>query len=284
MTHSRNIALTLLLLGAATTATQGADWSDTSLGWRGGTTFREPYNDQNIKKNIVNLTHVSGYAYGTNFFNVDMLISDRNDPARANTPSGAAEDGAQEVYVVYRHTLDAGKVLGLNLGVGPLRGFGLTAGGDLNEKADAGYGSKKRMLVVGPTAMFDVPGFLNVSVVALVESNQPYGVSERYTYKTHPALDVSWGMPFKLGTTAWTFAGYADYIAAKGDNEFGGATSPEIHLDAKLMVDVATLWGGKERGFLVGAAYEYWKNKFGNPQEVDGSLASTPMLRAEYHF
>ena len=58
-----------------------AQWSDTSIGVRYGTKFREPYIDSDITKTIVDLQHASGYAYGTNFFNVDLLMSDHNDPA-----------------------------------------------------------------------------------------------------------------------------------------------------------------------------------------------------------
>ncbi|MBA9873449.1 outer envelope protein, partial [Ralstonia insidiosa] len=33
-----------------------------------------------------------------------------------------------------------------------------------------------------------------------------------------------------------------------------------------------------------GIEYQYWRNKFGNPASVPGSLAKTPMVRVEYHF
>ena len=59
-----------------------ADWSDTAISWRYGQRFREPFNPADIKKNIFALTHASGYKYGTNYFNVDLLQSDSNDPAR----------------------------------------------------------------------------------------------------------------------------------------------------------------------------------------------------------
>jgi hypothetical protein len=38
--------------------------------------------------------------------------------------------------------------------------------------------------------------------------------------------------------------------------------------------------------FRVGFEYQYWKNKFGNSEAVagPGTLAKTPMVRAEYHF
>lgn len=273
----------LASLALATTGTlMAADWSDTSLSWRYGVNYREPYNDENIKKNIIGFTHASGYKFGSNFVNLDVLISDQNDPARA--AGGAAQEGATEFYLIYRHTLDFGKITATDLSTGPFRGFGFDGGFDLNLKSDAGYGSKKRMLVLGPKAMVAVPGFWDVGVVALMESNQPDGVTERYHYKTHPAIMTAWGIPFSLGQVALHWGGYANFIASKGDDEFGAKTSPETHLDTQVMADAATLFGATPSGLRVGAAVEYWRNKFGNAPDVVGSHAFTPMVRAEYHF
>ncbi|WON79933.1 hypothetical protein OK024_14270 [Acinetobacter sp. UGAL515B_02] len=50
-----------------------AIWSDTSIGWRYGTQFAEPYKNDaagdriDITKQIFNLTHASGDKYGSNF-------------------------------------------------------------------------------------------------------------------------------------------------------------------------------------------------------------------------
>ena len=49
------------------------------------------------------LQHVSGYKYGTNFFNVDILKSDDMD-----RPGGGG--GAQEVYVVYKNTVSSARL------------------------------------------------------------------------------------------------------------------------------------------------------------------------------
>lgn len=258
-----------------------ADWSDTSLGLRYGTRFAEPYNDNAIRKTIVSLTHVSGYRYGTNFFNADVLLSDSKDPG------SGSRTGAQEAYVVYRHTLDLGKVAGSELKFGPVRGVGLTAGFDLNAKND-GYGSRKRMFVLGPTLNFDVPGFLDASLLLLDESNAPNGVDRRYHYDLHPALSLAWGIG--IGSLPLSFNGYALYIASKGKNEFGGATAPETHVDMQLMLDVGQLAGTAKGALKVGLGYEYWRNKFGNPTTAagagagPGATAKTPMIRAEYHF
>jgi hypothetical protein len=284
-TVSKISAAALLLV--ASVASQAADWSDTSLGYRFGNKYAEPFNPNDIKKNIVNLTHASGYKYGSNFFNVDLLLSDSKDPAAAGSTNGA-----QEVYIVYRNTIDLAKVGGPAIKFPGVRGSGVTLGFDANTKDDAGYNSKKRMLVAGPTLFVDVPGFLNVSVLFLRESNAPHSTfpggtdTPRYSYKTHGMLTAAWGIPLS-STVPVSFEGFMNYIGSKGANEFGGATKPETNIDAQVMLDVGALAGGAKGTFKVGVEYQYWKNKFGNPASGPagkGAFAKTPMLRAEYHF
>jgi len=272
-------------LVVASSAGHAADWSDTYIGYRTGSKFAEPFGSNDIHKDIVNFSHVSGYKYGTNFFNVDLLKSDEKDPAGAGSTNGA-----HEVYIVYRNTVDLEKAAGLAAKFGPVRGMGLTFGFDANAKTDAGYNSKKRMLVFGPTLFIDVPGFLNVSLLVLKESNAPYNTftstsTPRYNYKTHPMLTAAWGIPLSKDIPI-SFEGFANYIASKGKNEFGGDTAPETNIDMQIMYDVSSHWGAKGQ-FKVGLEYQYWKNKFGNNHTGpagDGAFAKTPMLRAEYHF
>ena len=263
-----------------------ADWSDTSISWRAGNDFREPFNSADIKKNIFALTHVSGYKYGTNFFNIDLLQSDSKDPGSLKQTSGA-----QEAYVVYRHTLDIGKLRGSDIKFGPVRGVGATFGFDWNTKNDVGYNSRKRMLVAGPTLMWDVPGHLNTSLLILSESNAPSGafppisqLTGRYHYKVHPMLTADWGIPL---TSLVSFEGFVNIIATKGKDEVGNDTGAETNLDMQIMFDAGAAMGNAKNTFRVGLEYQYWNNKFGNTSATTGGQgyrASTPMVRAEYHF
>ena len=265
---------------------QAADWSDTSLSWRRGTQFAEPFGKDNITKNIYNLSQVSGYKYGTNFFSIDYLMSDSKDPA-----APGSQDGAREIYAVYRHTLDLGKVTGKDFSAKGIRGLGATAGFDVNTKDDAGYNSKKQMAVVGPTLFLDVPGFLNVSLLQLFESNAPCSqftnsCVSRYEYKPHPMLAAAWGIPFSLGVPL-SFEGYANWIAPKGKDEYGNQTATETNIDMQVMYDASASVGASKNTFKVGAEYQFWKNKFGNDHNGAagaGAYARTPMIRAEYHF
>lgn len=288
--HSARTRLFCGLLAAAGSLTavqaQAATWSDTALSWRYGTTFAEPFNNQpdgsrtDIAKNIMALTHSSGYSYGTNFFNVDLLLSDKKDPADG-TPG---KSGAQEVYIVYRNTVDFGMAFKKDLSFGPIKSLGVTGGFDFNTKNDY-YASRKRMAVLGPTVMFDVPGFAQFSVLGFYESNSPNQIDKRYTYDFHPAVELDWGIP--IGSLPLSFEGYALWIADKGKNEFGGKTAPEFHIDTKIMYDLGSNIGLGKNSLKIGAEYEYWRNKFGNSAggaAGEGATASTPMIRAEYHF
>jgi nucleoside-specific outer membrane channel protein Tsx len=279
------LAASLLALGATTAS--AANWSDTYIGWRTGNSFAEPFNNQDIKKNIFNLNHVSGYSHGSNFFNVDFLMSDKKDPAGAGSTNGA-----QEAYIVYRHTLDLGKVTGSPIAFGPVKAVNATLGFDVNTKTDAGYNSKKRMIVAGPTFAIDIPaGFLNVGIYQLWESNAPYSTftkvsTPRYSYDAHPMLNLVWGIP--LGkNTGLSFEGFANFITSKGKNEFGGDTAAETNIDAQVMYDASAIVGAKPKTLKVGLEYQYWKNKFGNNASGPaggGAFAKTPMLRVQYHF
>ena len=271
---------------AFTPMVQAADWSDTAVSLRYGTRFAEPYdNDENgkradITKEIIALTNVTGFKYGTTFINIDFLQSDSKDPGGGI----AGHAGAQEVYGVFRGTFDIGKISGAKLAIGPIRGYALTAGFDVNTKND-GYASKKRMIVIGPTLMLEVPGFLNLSALLFDESNAPDAIARRYHYKNHATFEADWGIG--IGDLPLSFNGYAQFIAAKGKDEFGTQTAPETHLDADLMLDAGSLSGLSKKTLLVGVEYEYWRNKFGNSERGfagQGATASTPMVRVEYHL
>lgn len=288
------VGVVAVLAASVVPPAAAADWSDTAISWRYGQRFREPFNPSDIKKNIFALTHASGYKYGSNYFNVDLLQSDSNDPGSLNQL-----DGAQEAYIVYRHTLDIGALRGAPIAYGPVKGLGLVLGFDWNTKNDVGYNSRKRMLVAGPTLMWDVPGFLSTGILLLRESNAPSGafppISEvrgRYTYDTHPMFSASWGIPVPESWLSgwgagWSFEGYLNYIAAKGRDEVGNPTGAETNLDMQLMYDLGSRFGQPKNRFRVGVEYQFWNNKFGNTAATTGNRgqrASTPMVRAEYHF
>lgn len=261
-----------------------ANWSDTSVGYRYGTQFTEPFNPEKVKKNILSLTHVSGYDYGQNFVNVDFLQSNNMDPA--NGDARGQGKGATEAYVTYRHQLHLGKAFDTDLSFGPVSDFGLTAGLDLNTK-NTQFAPRKQLLVVGPTVKFAVPkGFLDFSILYGHERNHEATVnratdvleSRDVTFEDHAIYNLTWGLPFEAGMVPMKFQGFANYVTPKGK----GKTNEQL-VRTSLMVDIGKLAFDADNKLWAGVGYEYWHNKFGN-QKGTGTQTNAATFNLEYHF
>jgi nucleoside-specific outer membrane channel protein Tsx len=270
--------LALFLLAAALPLS-AADWSDTFFGYRTSSQFREPGIAQPVAKNILQLSHASGWAYGTNFFNVDMLLSDKGDPA-VNGKSGA-----NEVYVVYRGALSLGKLSGKDLGFGPVRDVSLTAGFDINAK-DSAFGSKKRFLVFGPTLNFKVPrGFVDLGLWACHEQNYNGIVGRSVDFKTTYVVSAAWNIPVMEDLV---FKGFANFVGPKGKDGFGVETKAETLADLSLLYDISPLFRTQKKVYA-GVGFEYWNNKFGgaNNNGATGAVnnrVTAPMAQVQIHF
>jgi len=265
-------------LAATSSAALAADWSDTSISYRYSSKFSEPAIDQDIAKNIVGLTHVSGYKYGSNFFNVDILKSDKNDPANNST------EGAQEVYVVYNHQLSINKTFGTKLAFGPVNDIALSTGFDLSAKNTA-FAPEVAKIIVGPTFKLGFAGgWMDLTAAYYREHNNNGIVGKPVTFSPAVRLAAAWGFPFNLGPANFKFNGFLNYTGEKGKDGFGAETKPETLMDAFLMLDVGAFMDKKDT-VLVGVGYEYWQNKFGNDHETTaGCTTRAPMIKAEVHF
>lgn len=260
-----------------------ATWSDTFIGYRYGTQFTEPNIESDIKKHIVQFGHASGYAYGQNFMNLDVLLSDKADPAQGG------DTGATDVYLMYRHQLHLGKILDQSFAFGPVKEVAITAGFDLSTKNTA-FAPRKRMAVLGPTLKFDVPGFLDLSLLYTVERNN-CGLSVCSTAPNHNShsfdpyliVNAAWGIPFHASGMPMKFQGFMNYITPKGRDYFNVKTKAETLVRTSVMLDVGQMaWGAKNTLWL-GVGYEYWQHKFGNHGKP-GVNTRSPTLQLELHF
>ncbi|APX94159.1 hypothetical protein BWR19_15100 [Halomonas sp. 1513] len=279
VTIGTGLALALALAGQA----QAATWSNTSLGYRYGSDFTEPNNPDHVSKHILNLSHASGYSRGQNFFSLDVLQSDGNDPA------AGSDSGATEAYLVYRHQLHYGKLFGEPLAFGPVGDVALTGGFDLNTKNSA-FAPRKRQLVLGPTLKFDLPrGFLDVSLFVSREWNHcgqvcdSAGVDNRISFDPYYQLNIAWNVPFDVGAAAMKFQGFYNLNGSKGEDYFGNDTATEQLLRSALMLDVGQLSWGESNQLWAGVGYEYWRNKFGN-QNAPGVDTDAMTVNLEWHF
>ena len=138
------------------------------------------------------------------------------------------------------------------------------------------------MLVVGPTLKFAVPkGFLDFSVLYAHETNhnafKPAGQKD-VTFNDYTIYNLTWGLPFNVGTVPMKFQGFGNYITPKGLG-----TTDETLIRSSLMVDVGQLAFNKENTVWVGVGYEHWHNKFGN-QDQDGLNTDAFTANLEWHF
>lgn len=259
-------------------AAQAANWSDTSVSYRTGDTFGEPGVANSVAKDIFGFTHVSGHNYGQNFLNVDILISDKNDPARGG------DEGAQEIYVVYAHQLHLGKVFKKDLSFGPVKEVALTTGFDWNTK-NTNFAPKVRKTLVGPTLKFDIPkGFFDVSLLYYKEKNNNGIVGTSVDFDSTYRIAMAWGVPFNLGPVPLSFEGFLNYTGEKGKDGFGNKTDPETWTDIFLMADIGQMLFDKPKTVRAGIGYEYIKNKFGSKEGSRGSETTTPMVKLQWHF
>lgn len=287
MKTTKTIALAVLA-GAtlASGAVQAATWSDSFLGYRYGTGFREPSNTKEVRKHVLQFGHASGYAYGQNFLNLDVLQSDKNDP------SSGADTGATEFYLTYRHQLHLGKLLDKDLSFGPVKEVALTAGFDLNTKNTA-FAPRKRLVVAGPTLKFNVPaGFFDLSLLAGKEWNHcglAFCSDHEHGFDAQWILSAAWGVPFQAGPVPLKFQGFINYNSEKGKDYSGVKTEAETLLRTSLMVDVGQMAAGRKNTLLLGVGYEMWLNKFGNHATAAGVTKPgintyAPTLQMEWHF
>ena len=253
-----------------------------------------------MAKNIIELTHIDGSKYGTNFFDINFLKSDSNNPANNGVgsfgPAPGTNTGAQEVFGMYRHDLNLSTIFGSDLKFGPIKEVSLTNGFNLSTKNDFNAAAT-RAIVLGPTVHFALPaGFFNVGLQAYKEwNNTAFGIYSatgnvisppgRVEYDVTAQLNAAWSVPFHAKIPG-KFQGYLTFTGAKGK-----LTKPETLFDSTMMFDIGTLVGKKD-SFYAGFGYRYWNNKFGSDEDAVGyhglvnkaGHVSSPILQLEAHF
>lgn len=269
----------LLALALAAPPAAATTWQDAAFRYWFGTAFAEPGIAANVQKQALAFTHLSGYAHGGKFLNVDLRYSSPADPVNSAT-STPIHQGALEVYVTWRHQVSLNSFFPSRpLEAGPLRDLDLYFGADLSVKNTA-FAPEKIMPLAGLDASFRVPGVLTVGV-ALGREYNTNGIAGR-AVRFDPALQFNAVWNLKL-VAALTLEGFANVLLPRGKNGFGAETVTEVILRPKLLYDVGTLFG--EKGWQVGFGWQYWLNKFGNDHDkVIGSAESALFVELAVHL
>ena len=240
--------------------------------------------NRDIPKSIYNISHADAWAYGTNFFTLDILTSGSQDPAgTTNVPGGFAQYdyGATEAYGLYRGTLSLNALTGTKAFVVPgiIKDVSLAYGFDANTKNTA-FGPKKRDVVGGLNFAFDVPaGFLNASVHAYKEWNRNgFNVQPNrdVSFDTVPEFEIVYSIPLPFTGLPLSLAGFNNIVLPKGRGirdvsafAFNPQTGLEFLSRTNLVLDVGKLVYNQPNKVDVFIGFQYWLNKFGNVERVN---------------
>lgn len=284
-----------LALAASATVSQAATWSDTFIGYRYGSSFHEPgngpLNGKDVRKNILQFNHVSGFSLGQNFVNLDVFQSNKDDPS-----SGDGKNGATEFYLTYRNQLYFSKLFDRSFAFGPVKDIALSSGFDLNTK-NTTFAPRKRQLFLGPTLKFDVPkGFVDLTLYWTKEWNhcgidpcKAPGNKTNIAFDPTYQLSLTWGLPFEVASLPLKFQGFLNQNGKKGRDNLNAHTDTERLMRTSLMLDVGQLAWGSKNQFWAGVGYESWYHKFGNYKNLNGTKkkginSDVPMLQLEWHL
>ena len=241
-------------------------------------------------KTVLNFTHFDVWAYGTNFFTVDVLKSGKWDPsnpcaAPGSTTTGCA--GSTEIYGLFRSSFGLNQILGTKtFSMGPLSNVSLLVGGDANTQ-NIYLAPAKRDVIAGVQFNFDLPyrGHLNIAPAYYKEWGH-----NAYLVPTVPdgntdfdgtwAVETNYSLPlgFLPEAVPLTLSGFANFYGPKGNGTRGyipTATkrATEFNSEQKLSLDLGRMVGGPSKAHLfdVWVAYRYWQNKFGLDHVKDGT-------------
>jgi len=241
---------------------------------------------RDIPKYVTNISHADAWAYGTNFFSLDILKSTSQDPAGTTSgPGGFAryDYGATEAYGLYRGTLSLNALTGTKAFAMPgiIKDVSLSYGFDANTKNTA-FGPRKRDVVGGLTFSVDVPaGFLNISAHAYKEWNRNgfnVGGDRDVSFDTVPQFEIVYNFPIKLFPgIPLRIAGFNNIVTPKGKgiqdpfNYRGGyypGTGLEFLSRTNLVLDVGKLIWDQPNKLDAFIGFQYWLNKFGNVERA----------------
>jgi hypothetical protein len=245
-------------------------------------------------KSIFTFTHFDVWAYGTNFFNIDLLKSDLRDPAIPCLTIGGPTtgcDGATEIYGFFRSTIGWKQLHGIQFGTF-LTNISYKFGGDANTENNA-VGPAKRDVVVGLQFDFAFPWGATADISGLYYNernhnafitNPTSGITHFQTWR----VEAGFRTPLGPKGTPWFFSSIAGINGPKGTGAPNQpSTKTESFFTQKLSLDVGQVVANKPGMVSIYVAYVYWQNKFGIDHTLDptgGSTESTMLFGATAAF
>jgi len=254
-------SLTALALTAALSAPMASAeiWGNTEVQLQAGGEFENVGMPGTKTGTITTFQHAGGWEYGDNFFFVDHS----QYSGKGNLPDSA------EFYGEWYSNFSLGAMTGSDLSFGPVKDIGLVAGFNYAPEVDSSW------VLPGMRLALDLPGFAfaQFDITAFIHANgadsslagnfgAPFSIIDE---DTSFMVDFAWALPFKLGSTSWSFEGHAEYIDGRTQVNNFGTTELEswILIQPQVRLDVGELIGTPSNRLFAGIEYQYWKNKLG---------------------
>jgi hypothetical protein len=241
-------------------------------------------------KQVYAFTHFDVWAYGTNFFNLNVLKSDHGDPAGPCPVGGASGcEGATEIFGQIRSTFSLNELSHTKtFAWGPLRDVSLQAGVDA--ETENNYTAPARRVVVGGLQfafMLPYKGFFNVSPMYYKETNHNSFLGNAGLPGGHLDFDSTWtvetnyymDLGFLPEHLPLSVSGRAAWIGPKGTGTnllIPGNLTRKVEFNSepiRLTLDAGRMISGPTHSHLldVWVAYRYWQNKYGLDHELSAT-------------
>lgn len=209
-----------------------ADWQSTNVQILNGSDYEDLGGAIDDKeKTIFTFEHANGWAYGDNFFFLD--VSNPNAEGTA-------------YYSEFAPRFSLGKMTGKDLSVGFVKDVMIALGWE--------FGQGLHAVLYGVGLPLNLPGFAfsDINLYARESTHDTFGESD-----SGFQLTFDWLYPFTVGSTKWAFEGFIDY--AWGEDGGDNPKEDNIIAGPRLLLDI----GG---GMQFGIEHQIWRNKFG----IDG--------------
>lgn len=224
-----------------------AKWSSTNVQYLHGENYEPIFDNGDETRSIITLEHVNGWAYGDNFFFVDITNSDRT-----------GDETGTEFYGELSPRLSFSKISGNDLSYGIVQDVLITTTAEIG---DAGAGFHNYLY--GLAVDLNLPGF------KFFQFN--WYVRNEINAKTDTGQQVTlvWLVPFSLGSADFAFEGFLDYAYDLDSDE--QPCEDNLLTAPRLLIDVGKFFGSPGE-LQAGIEYQIWRNKFGI-EDIDEDVA-----------
>jgi hypothetical protein len=265
-------------------------FSDTQVGYTYLSDLRQPgvtggragrsIEGRSAPGNMLSLTHVHGWEYGTNFVNLDLRRYGSQIPAGKSPypgPAATFDYGQTTLFLTYRGTLSGNSLVGAPLFVLPglIKDVSLAYGVD-HQSDNTRLSLLRTRTMGGLSFTFDVPvGFFNLAVLAqkdwfrfadLLPPLRQTGTD------IVPRIEATYLMPLTFTGLPLSLTGFASYNPPRGDDPKGGRLKAEVLTRTNLVLDLGDLLYQKPNRMKAFIGVLHQKNLLGaNSRVVPGA-------------